>query len=122
MRLFSLPLPEILLRVGVAFAFLYPPIAALFDPLSWISYFPAFLTDFVGEHTILLLHAFSAVEVVLALWILFGKRVLWPATIAALLLIAIVIANPIQLDVLFRDLSIALASAALAALHRKNHG
>lgn len=121
MQLFRLPLPEILLRVAVAFAFLYPPIAALSDPFSWIGYFPAFLSTLIGANAELLLHAFGVVEVVIAVWILFGKRVFWPSCVAAVLLVAIVVVNPVQFDVLFRDLSIALAAAALAAMHRNHH-
>ena len=114
MRLLSLPKNELFLRVGVAFSFLYPPISAFFDPDPWIGYVPPFLLDIAGANDILLLHAFGIVEIAFALWILFGKRVFIPSTIAALMLAAIVLVNPIQFTILFRDISIALAAAALA--------
>jgi len=115
-----LPLPELLLRVAVAFSFLYPPIAALSDPDSWMGYFPGFILS-LGIDPLTLLHAFGAIEGVIALWILFGKKVFWPSTAAAALLIAIVVLNDIQFPVLFRDVSIALAALSLAFMHRP-HG
>ena len=117
----GIPLSELLLRVGVAFSFLYPPIAALSDPYSWIGYFPAFFMDFVGPHSIALLHVFGIVEVILAVWILFGKRIFIPSVLAAILLLAIVSLNQPQFPILFRDISIALMAFALASLHRPTH-
>lgn len=117
MQFFKLPLSELLLRAGIAFSFLYPPLAALQDPDSWLGYFPAFILS-LGIEPLLLLHAFGIVEVVLALWILFGKRPFIPSLIAAALLLAIVMCNGVQFPILFRDISIALMALSLAALHR----
>ena len=117
MRLLALPRSELLLRVAVAFSFLYPPLSALSDPDSWIGYFPPFLLDIAGTNDVLLLHTFGIVEIVIALWILFGKRVFIPSMLAALMLAAIVLANPVQFSILFRDISIALAAVALAFVH-----
>ncbi|OGG72168.1 hypothetical protein A3E65_02230 [Candidatus Kaiserbacteria bacterium RIFCSPHIGHO2_12_FULL_56_13] len=103
----------LLLRVGVAFALLYPPFAATLDPVSWTAYFPAFVRGLPFETT-MLLNLFGAFEVALALWILSGWRIRIPAAITALLLVAIVVVNFSQFDVLFRDLSIAAAALALA--------
>ena len=34
----------LLLRIGAALAFLYPPLSALFgDPYTWLGYFPPFV-------------------------------------------------------------------------------
>ncbi len=123
MRLFRLSPSEALLRIAVAFAFLYPPIDALFDPASWLGYFPSFITNLF--HTIaiplklsdvVLLHGFGLLEVALAVWVLAGKRVRIPALIMAVMLFAIVGFNldPSNFSVLFRDVSIALAALALA--------
>lgn len=105
-----IPLPELLLRLAVAFSFAYPPIAALMDADSWIGYFPAFVPS-----SLLVLHAFGAIEIIIALWILLGRRVVIPSLLAAIMLLAIVLFNLSQLDILFRDISIALAALALAA-------
>src|SRR3990167_6807314 len=94
------------LRIGVAFALLYPPLNALIDPLAWIGYFPPFMRGFVPDEV--LLHAFGIVEVLLALWLLSGWRAHIPATVMAVLLFAIVVLNQGQFPVLFRDFSIAM--------------
>lgn len=113
----KLPLPELLLRVGVAFAFLYPPIAALTDPDSWIGYFPK-AVQLLPIDSMVLLHAFGVIEVVIALWILFGKRIFIPSVFATVILVVIVATHLKNFDVLFRDIPIAFMSAALAVMHR----
>lgn len=109
---------EFLLRIGIALAFIYPPVSALFNPYSWVGYFPVFVSN-RGFDMIVLLHIFGAVEMLIALWILFGKRIFIPSAIASFILAAIVVFNLNQMDVLFRDISILLMSIALALLHRK---
>lgn len=118
MRLPTSSIPELLLRVGVALAFIYPPISALIDPYAWIGYFPPFLLDSAGHAELALLHIFGALELAIAVWLLFGKRIWWPSLAATVILVAIVVLNLKQFEVLFRDLSIALMSAALMYLHR----
>lgn len=113
-----------LLRIGVAFAFLYPPLDALAYPDSWLGYFPQFLLT-SGIPGGVLLHGFGVIEVGIALWILSGWHIEWPAALAAVMLVAIVACNLVQLEILFRDLAIAAAALALAAdarAKRKNRG
>lgn len=107
---------DLLLRLGVAFSFLFPPVNALIDPYSWVGYFPSFVRDLGPE--MLLLHVFGVVEVVLALWILSGRRIFYPSLAAAAILALIVLANLGDFQVLFRDVSIAAMALALAALRR----
>lgn len=108
----------LILRIGVSFAFLYPPISALSDPYSWIGYFPHFMRGYVPD--MVLLHAFGALEAVIALWILSGRRIFWPAAAAAAMLVAIVALNTFEFELLFRDLSIAAAALALAVVSYPN--
>ncbi len=103
------------IRVGLAFAFLYPPFNALGDPNSWIGYFPQFTRGIIDDT--LLLHAFGVVEVVIALWILWGRYIFYPATAAFLMLVGIVVFNTSEFQVLFRDLSIAAMALYLAIQH-----
>src|SRR3989344_9215937 len=103
-----------ILRIGVAFAFLYPPINALTDPYAWIGYFPLFVKGYVPD--LVLLDAFGVVEVVIALWILSGWRIFWPSLAAAAMLLAIVVFNPNNFQVLFRDISLAAMALALAVI------
>lgn len=104
---------NLLLRIGVAFAFLYPPLAALSDPTSWFSYFPRFIRDLPIPEAVLL-HGFGLLEVVIALWILSGWRIFIPASLGTVLLLTIVVFNWNAFDAVFRDLSIAAMSTALA--------
>ena len=106
---------DLLLRVGVAFAFIYPAISAFFSPFVWIGYFPSFTLGIVSDPV--LLHLFGAVEIIIGLWILSGKKIFLPSALATIMLIAIVVFNASQMDVLFRDLSIAAMSLALALMH-----
>ena len=101
-----------LLRLGVAFAFLYPAINAALDPPAGFCYFPQFLRGLAPEPV--LLHGFGLVEVVIALWILSGKKIFWPSAAATVILLAIVFFDFADFQVVFRDLSIAAAAAALA--------
>ncbi len=117
-----LPAPELLLRVGLAISFLYPAFHALIDPYAWIGYFPAAILDAAGDRSLVLLHAWGALEAVLAFWVLFGKRVFVPSVVIALALFAVVIANPAQFPILFRDITIALGAIALAWMHRPHAG
>jgi len=102
----------LILRIGLAFALLYPAINAVFNPLAWIGYFPPFMRGIIPDT--LLLNAFGALEALLALWILSGWRIFYPSAAAFVLLVAIVITNPPQFQVVFRDLSIAAIALALA--------
>ncbi len=103
---------NLVLRAGVAFAFLYPPINALFDPTTWIGYLPHAVRGFVPD--LVLLHGFGVLEVVIALWILSGKKIFIPSVLATVILGAIVLLNLQDFQIIFRDVSIAAISAALA--------
>ena len=104
-----------LLRVGLAFAFIYPAVSAWFSPYIWLGYFPGFILDAVGSNSneLILLHTFGAVEIVIGLWFLYGKKLMIPSAIATLILALIVIVDFRLMDVVFRDISIALMSSAL---------
>ena len=104
-------LADFVLRIGLAFAFLYPPVSALFDPLSWIGYFPHFVRGYVPD--MVLLHSFGAVEVVLALWLLSGWKVFYPAMLMSLMLLGIILFDISDFQILFRDVSILAIGVAL---------
>lgn len=101
-----------LVRLGVAFAFLYPPIAEISDPNSWFSYFPRFIRDLPLSPS-LLLTGFGLIEAGIAVWILSGNKIRVPAALAGAILVAIVAFNVATFDVVFRDLSIAAMAVAL---------
>ncbi len=102
-----------ILRIGLAFAFLYPPLDAVADPYSWIGYFPPFTRGYVPD--MVLLHSFGALEIVIALWLLSGWRIFWPSLLALCLLLSIVALDFADFQIVFRDLSIASIALALMA-------
>lgn len=103
---------DIVLRLGLAFAFLYPPIDALFDPESWIGYLPQFVRGYAPD--LVVLHAFGFLEVAIGIWTLFGKKIFLPSLAALGILIVIVLLNLQDFQIIFRDLSIAAIALALA--------
>ncbi|MBP6860118.1 MAG: hypothetical protein KBC38_00960 [Candidatus Pacebacteria bacterium] len=110
---------DFVLRLALAFSLLYPAVHAWFEPLSWLGYIPALAAALWPFSNEVLLHLFGAVEIVLAFWLLSGRRIAVPAALSALILVFIVVTNPVQFEVLFRDLSIAGIAIALALLHWK---
>lgn len=106
---------DLIVRLGLAFAFLYPAINAYFDPYTWIGYFPAFMKGYVPD--LVLLHSYGALEIVVAIWILSGWRVFWPSLAALAILLAIIVLDASDFQILFRDVSIAALALALIVAH-----
>jgi uncharacterized membrane protein YphA (DoxX/SURF4 family) len=105
-----------ILKLAVAFAFIYAGISGFINPDAWIGYFPAWTKGFVSDA--ILINAWGIIELAIGFWILFGKKILIPSIIATLALAGIVVFNWNQMDVIFRDVSIALASLALVFIER----
>lgn len=105
-----------LLRLGLAFVFLYAAIGSFQDPYSWIGFFPQFLRDLVPAE--ILLRVFSFYEIALALWLLWGRWLFYAGLISAATVAGIVVFNWGAMDIVFRDISLALAALALASLSR----
>ena len=106
-----------LLRVGVATVLLYAASASLIDPNSWIGFLPGWMRTMMPPK--ILLTAFSIYEILLALWLLSGKRTFEASLLAALTLFAITITNFRILEIVFRDIAIMFGALALAALTKK---
>lgn len=106
---------DLVLRAGLAFAFLYPPLNALVDPNAWIGYFPPFARGIVPDPV--LLHGFGLIEILIALWLLSGWKIFWPAALATLMLCGIVFFDASEFQIVFRDLSIAAIGVAIALRH-----
>src|SRR3989338_1315365 len=102
-----------ILRIGLAFALLYPAIDSIFFTNSWLGFFPAFVIKSSPIDIVALAIIFSLVEIVVALWLLFAKDPLYPALLIFIILVSIVILNYNTFDILFRDVSIAFMALAL---------
>ncbi|MBI5798567.1 MAG: hypothetical protein HZB10_01380 [Candidatus Yonathbacteria bacterium] len=103
----------LLLRLGIAFAFLYPALSSFIDPSAWIGYVPVWIDFFLPREIFLLI--FSPVEIIVALGVLFWNNAL-PSLVASIMLISIVVFNSNEFSVVFRDLSIAIMAFGLAFL------
>ncbi len=111
---------HVALRAGAAFAFIYPAVNAWGDPNAWVGYFPQFVLDAgaaLGASDIVVLHAFGALEIVIGVWFLWGRKLFWPAAAATAILLLIVGFHTEHMQVVFRDLSIAAMTFALALTH-----
>lgn len=97
-----------LLKLALAFCFLYAAIASLVNPADWVGYLPGF----ISYHRLDLLKIFSIFEIGLGLWLLSGRYLKYAATAAALTLAGAIVFNLNLLIVTFRD--IGLIGAALA--------
>lgn len=116
-------LVSLLLRVGIAFSFLYAAVQSFRDPASWIGFFPVFAQN-LAEQTIGLenmLILFSITEIIVAIWVLSGWRGFQSGLLASAMLAGIVVFNAGILDVLFRDVSIVFAALAYAFLSRRGN-
>jgi hypothetical protein len=108
--------PTLLLRIAIAFAFLYPAIDSIIEPNAWLGYFPPALLAATASIVsgVMLLHLWSIVEIIIALWILSGKYIFIPALLATISLLLIVSLNIPLMEIVFRDLALALVSLTLA--------
>ena len=105
---------SLLLRLGLAFSFIYVAISSFLNPSSWIGFFPGFLQK---DN---ILTAFSVYEIILGIWILSGKKLFYSSILAGLTLFGIIISNFGAFDIVFRDITILFMAIALALLSRDN--
>ncbi len=101
----------ILLRVGLAIVFLYAAVSSLQHPLSWAGFLPSFTTKLVDP--VLAIRLLAVYEVALAAWLLSGKYVQYGALLCAATLAGIILVNPAQLIITFRDIGLVFAAVAL---------
>lgn len=111
---------NLLLRVALAFAFLYPAYGFWTNPNDWVGYIPAIVKN-IGLSQGVLLMLIAGLHLVIALWILSGWKIFIPSLVAAIFLGGIVYFNQNQLDILFRDISLALVALSLALGSRSRY-
>ena len=102
----------LVIRIGIAFCFLYAAIAGFVDPQSWVGWFPKFMRELLPDNT--LLGGWGIFEIILALWILSGKKIFIPSVLASLSLAGLILYNLNVMDIIFRDVTILCATIALA--------
>lgn len=109
-------LPAWFLRVGLAFVFLYAAVSMLVTPEVFAGYMPSFLPAPWVET--ICLPCFSVYEVLLAAFLLAGRRLFAVSLLSAVTMAGIVVLNPDSFDLLFRNVAIACAALSLAAQTR----
>ncbi len=104
----------IIARFGLAFPFIYAAVGSLLHPDFWIGFFPAFLSNSISAG--ILIPAWAAIQIIVGVWLIFGKNILIPSIISAIMLVGIFIFNLKLLDIIFRDVSI-LATAIILVIY-----
>ena len=107
----DIQIASLLLRVGLAVAFLYAGIASLRAPLEWIGFLPAIVTKLVAP--MIAIRLIAVYELVLAAWLISGRYTRYAALISAVTLSGILLGNLNELIVTFRDVGLFFASLAL---------
>ena len=107
-----------ILRWGLAFVFFYAAVAALLSPADWVAFLPGTLAT--ASYARLLLSAFSIYELVLAVFLFWGKKVYWSSLLATITLGGIVVTNFQEMSIVFRDIGLALSALALFEMSRQD--
>jgi hypothetical protein len=108
--------PKTVLRWGLAFVFFYSAISGMLRPEYWLGYFPDFMLRMMPIKILIL--GFSILEIILAGWLFWGRKLIWSSGIAVFLLALITIVNLNELDEVFRNVGLAMAALALFDMAR----
>ena len=111
-------LVSLLIRLGLAFVFLWAAVFMTFYPEKYIHYFPQFMRDLVPGY--LLLHVFAVFEVILSFFLIIGRFTFIAAIISFLTMLSLTMVNLGEFPVLFRNVSIILSALALVIQSRKS--
>jgi uncharacterized membrane protein YphA (DoxX/SURF4 family) len=108
---------SLILRIALAFVFLYAAISSFLSPSDWIGYMPKFMRGIVPDDV--LLGGFSVFEIGLSVWLLSGLYAKYAALLSTAMLVGIVALNPLLLPITFRDVGLFFAALALFAEESK---
>lgn len=103
-----------LLRVGLAFVFVYAAVEVYVHPANFLKYIPNIMLNQIPLD--LFLGLFGISEVVLAVWLLSGWKGIYPALLSVLMMIGIVVFNMEYFQILFRNIAIGFGGLALVVL------
>jgi uncharacterized membrane protein YphA (DoxX/SURF4 family) len=104
-------LPWVFLRIGLATVFIYAAVSSTISPNDWVSFLPQIVRD--NFSPMLVLKAFSVIELVLAVWLLSGVYVRLAGLVCAVMLGGIVMSNFSLFAISFRDIGLIFAALAL---------
>jgi hypothetical protein len=105
-------LASLILRIGIAFSFTYAAVSSFINPTAWIGFLPRLI------QLPIILTTFSIIQLILSLFLILDKKTYYVSIISSLLFTGMIIFNLGALDIIFRDITILLASIALSVLSR----
>lgn len=121
-------LSSLMLRLGLAYVFLYAGIDAIIHPQVWIDFLPPIAFEYAPMK--LVLDMFSISQILIALALLWRKTSFYGAAVSAVTLAGITISSLVMdlssILIVFRDIGLFFAAAGLmflelpAFLRRKN--
>lgn len=103
-----------LIRLGLAVVLIYAAIAAWQEPLAWIGFVPPWVEQIMPATTFL--DVFGIYQVLLGLWLLWGKWQKYSGALTALTIAGVVLGNLAQWEIVFRDVPMVLSALALLFL------
>jgi uncharacterized membrane protein YphA (DoxX/SURF4 family) len=107
----------LMLRLALAFVFLYAAVRSFMNPQDWVGYIPDWVTNF-GFTRERFLTANSLFEIIISLLLLTNFKTKWLALISAAFFAAITAFSGFGLlDVTFRDIGLMFAALALFLLY-----
>lgn len=111
----------LVLRLGLAFIFVYAGLASFLNPVEWAGYLPPFVSTIISATVIV--QIMGLVEIALAAWLVSGKYLFYAAIASTVLLAGITAANLNLLIITFRDVGLVAAALALVLLsrHSRSH-
>ena len=108
---------KLTIQIWLATLFFYAAVAALITPAAWVGFFPNWTRVMVSGQ--ILIYLFSLWQIILAIWIISGKRLFSSALAAAITLLLIIVSNVEFFDVIFRDFYLLASALLLTALSRQ---
>lgn len=102
------------IRIGLAIVFAYAGIDALLHPEVWIAFIPEFSNSIIDPK--LALDIISVAQILLVVWLLSGKYIVYSAIVSIALLGGIMVTNPDTFLITFRDIGLIGAAIALIFL------
>ena len=110
-------LASLLLRIGLAFVFIYAGISIFIEPSSWMGFIPGFVDVIISKEILLYVH--GGMDILLGAWLLSNKKAFYASIVSSIFVFGIIIFNISSLDIIFRDVGILLSSLALAVLSKE---
>lgn len=105
---------SLLLRLGLAFAFIYVAVTGFFQPYLWEGFVPSWMRDIIPTSTFLTV--FGVFQLVLGVLLLSGKKVFYAALLSCISLLGIIVPNFVAMEIIFRDITILCSAFALAVM------